>query len=231
MTNDMPAEPLQIDAVVFDMDGLIFNSEDLYDIAAQRLLGRHGKQFGLEYKLPMMGKKADQAIAILCELAELPDSPEATLKELHEYLLESLDDGLQTMPGFNQLLQYLEANDVRRAIATSSPRELAELMLSRFQLPDRFEFILTGDDVVQGKPHPEMYLTAANKLAVAPQTMLVFEDSLAGSQAAVAAGAITVAVPNEHTKGCDFSHVHFVANTLNDPRIEQTISTRKQSMI
>ena len=223
MANDQEAWSSPFDVVVFDMDGLIFNSEDIYDLAGDRLLQRHGKRFTRELKLAIMGKKAPQAIELLCELAELTDAPADVQTELQGYFIESIEGKLQPMPGFSMLLEKLVQRGMRRAIATSSSRPLAEAMLDRYELQPHFELLVTGDEVDQGKPHPEIYLTVAKRLGVDVRRMLVLEDSPAGSTAAVAAGAYTVAVPNDHTRDCDFSHVDLVADTLADPALEQRL--------
>jgi beta-phosphoglucomutase-like phosphatase (HAD superfamily) len=85
---------------------------------------------------------------------------------------------------------------------------------------------LTGDDVKQGKPHPEMYLTAAKRLSIAPAQMLVLEDSQNGCAAAVASGAVTVAIPSEHTADQDFSGAWLVAQSLADKRLHELIASR-----
>jgi beta-phosphoglucomutase-like phosphatase (HAD superfamily) len=85
---------------------------------------------------------------------------------------------------------------------------------------DRFAFVLTSADVTHGKPHPEIYQTAARRLAVDPGVMLVLEDSQAGCKAAVAAGAVAVAVPGGHSRRHDFSGARFIADSLADPRIK-----------
>ena len=89
---------------------------------------------------------------------------------------------------------------------------------------DRFAFVLTSADVTHGKPHPEIYQTAAQRLAVDPGAMLVLEDSQAGCKAAVAAGAVAVAVPGGHSRRHDFTGAVFVAETLADPRIEALLA-------
>ena len=76
--------------------------------------------------------------------------------------------------------------------------------------------MLTAEDVTHGKPHPEIYLTAASRMGVEPLSMLVQEDSQTGSTAAVAAGAVTIAIPTRHSLGMDFSHVHRVVDRLDD---------------
>jgi beta-phosphoglucomutase-like phosphatase (HAD superfamily) len=92
-------------------------------------------------------------------------------------------------------------------------------------LRDRFGFVLTSADVTHGKPHPEIYESAAERLGVAPAEMLVLEDSENGCRAAVAAGAVVVAVPGSHSRRHDFTGARLVAESLADPRIAALLST------
>jgi pseudouridine-5'-monophosphatase len=96
-------------------------------------------------------------------------------------------------------------------------------VLTRLNLKQRFRFILTSADIRHGKPDPEIYLLSAARLGIAPSQMMVLEDSANGCRAAVDAGAFTVAVPNRHTHNHNFSGARFIADTLNDPRIRQTL--------
>jgi HAD superfamily hydrolase (TIGR01509 family) len=105
------------------------------------------------------------------------------------------------------------------AVATSGTREYAHHVLSRLKLIERFEFVLTSEDVRLGKPDPAVYLLAAARLGLAPPQMMVLEDSANGCRAAVAAGAYTVAVPNRHTRDHNFAGIQFIADSLADPRI------------
>src|SRR5438045_704370 len=123
------------------------------------------------------------------------------------------------MPGLEGLLSALEKAGIPKAIATSSGPAFVNRVLSQFDLARRFKFILTCDDIVQGKPHPEIYLLAAKRLDVQPPRMMVLEDSQNGCRAAVASGAFAVAVPGGHSRTHDFSGAALVADTLADPRI------------
>jgi HAD superfamily hydrolase (TIGR01509 family) len=123
------------------------------------------------------------------------------------------------MPGAVELLDLLDARGIARGVATSSGPDFAHDVLGRVGLRERFAFVLTSADVTQGKPHPEIYQAAARRLVVDPAAMLVLEDSQAGCKAAVAAGAVAVAVPGGHSRRHDFSGARFIAESLADPRI------------
>jgi beta-phosphoglucomutase-like phosphatase (HAD superfamily) len=113
----------------------------------------------------------------------------------------------------------LEANAIPKAIATSSGRRFVENVLGRFELAPRFEFILTSEDIVEGKPHPEIYLLAAQRFALGTHQLMVLEDSENGCKSAVAAGAFVVAVPGGHSRSHCFDRAALVADSLRDPRI------------
>ena len=203
-------------AVVFDMDGLMLNTEDLYDVVGSQLLARRGLTFSQYLKRAMMGRKATEAFAVLRAECGLTDSIDSLIIESDELMCHVLDSGdhLALMPGLSPLLELLEAKTIPKAVATSSSRQFAERVLGAFDLAQRFEFVLCGDDVRQGKPNPEIYLAAAARLAISPTEMIVLEDSVLGSRAAVAAGAFTVAVPSQQTLSGDFDHVHLVVTSL-----------------
>ncbi len=212
-----------IDAVVFDMDGLMFNTEDLYDQVGDAILQKRGKRFTREVKLAMMGLPGEKAFQVMIDRCNLDDSIEQLQNETEALFAEMLPREIRTMPGLLELLDRLEQNGIPKGIATSSHHRFATIALGQFDLAPRFEFVLTAESVTRGKPHPEVYLLAADKMKLAPQSVLVLEDSHTGSTAAAAAGACVIAVPTEHSSDCDFSHVHAVADGLHDKIVWQTI--------
>ena len=210
-------------AVAFDMDGLMFNTEDLYDDVGDTLLQRHGQRFTRELKLEMMGRPGQEALAIMKERCNLPQSVEELREQVKQIFSELLPGRIEMMPGLAALLDFLEHNKIPKCVATSSHRQFATEALGSFDLEPRFEFVLTADDVQNGKPDPEVYLAAATRLGVQTEQLLVLEDSEIGSRAAVAAGAFTIAVPTVHSVGSDFSNVAHVADSLLDPIIQQVL--------
>ncbi len=197
----------------------MFNTEDLYDKVGQMLLQRRGQVFTRELKLEMMGLPGAVAFEVMRKRCELSESAAALQAETDEIFADMLPAEIAMMPGLESLLAKLEALELPKAVATSSHRQFATKALGYFDLQPRFEFVLTSEDVSNGKPDPEIYLVAASRLGVAPKNMLVLEDSQTGSTAAAASGAYTIAVPTEHSVGMDFSHVHRVAKRLDDERV------------
>jgi len=212
-------EAIRIEGVAFDLDGLLVNTEELYQHVGSELLRRRDRTFEPDLLDAMMGRPQKVSLAIMIEWHGLTDTVEMLASETREIFVSLLDTQLKTMPGAVELLDLLDARGIPRGVATSSGPEFAHDVLSRVGLLERFSFVLTSADVSHGKPHPEIYQTAARRLSVAPGSMLVLEDSQTGCRAAVAAGAVAVAVPGGHSQRHDFSGARFVAETLTDPRI------------
>jgi pseudouridine 5'-phosphatase len=209
----------RLSAVVFDLDGLIVNSEDVYEQADVEVLRRRGKVYDGELRAKMMGRPTAESLRAMIEWHALEDTVE--LLEAERSLLRDklLKISLDAMPGLHGLLHFLEAAGVPKAIATSGHRSYAADVLGRLDLHTRFEFVLTSEDVTHGKPAPDVYQLAAARLGLRPSETMVLEDSVNGCLAGVSAGAFTVAVPNRHTRDYEFAGVEFVAETLADPRI------------
>ncbi len=214
-------------AVTFDMDGLMFNSEDVYTLAGSELLSRRGCQFTPELKDEMMGLPPQKTFEVMINWHALSEPWHVIAAESNQIFLGLLEQHLATMPGLLELLDALEHAKIPKAIATSSSRRLADACLGPFQLAPRFSFILTSEDITHGKPNPEIYLLAARRFGVPPGEMLVLEDSQNGCRAAAAAGAFTVAVPGEHSRRQDFSSANLIIESLKDARLYRTLELMK----
>jgi HAD superfamily hydrolase (TIGR01509 family) len=210
-------------AVVFDMDGLMFNTEDVYTAAGTEMLRRRGQEFTAELKNKMMGLQPQPAFMAMINHCGLSDSWRDLAIESNGLFVRLLDELFAPMPGLFDLLGALEEAAMPKAIGTSSCRELVSACLSRFHLQQRFQFILAAEDISNSKPHPEIYLTAAQRFGVAPGEMAVLEDSRYGCLAAAAAGAFAVAVPSEHSHQQDFSMASLVVDSLADPRLYRAL--------
>ena len=218
----VPDPPLR--AVIFDLDGLMFNTEDLYQEVGRQTLESRGKRLTQDLLDEMMGRKSDIALQIMIDRHHLDLSVEQLAAEQAEVMFQLLPERLSPMPGLLTLLDALEAANLPKAIATSSGRKFVTRVLAQFQLEPRFNFVLTSEDITHGKPAPDVYLLAAKKLALPPAQTMVLEDTQIGCQAATAAGAYTVAVPGDHSKDHNFARTKFVANSLEDPRIYRALA-------
>ncbi len=210
-------------AVVFDLDGLMFNTEELYQEVGAELLRRRGYLFTPQLLNKMMGRPGHVALQSMIDEHALRDTVPQLQQESDDIFQDILATRLAPMPGLLPLLAALEAGGIPKAIATSSRRVFLSNVLQRFDLEPRFAFTLTAEDVKIGKPDPEIYLTAAQRMNRPPAQVLVLEDSHHGCRAAIAAGTHAVAVPGGHSRTHDFTGAKFIAESLADPRIYEAL--------
>jgi HAD superfamily hydrolase (TIGR01509 family) len=215
--------PLQ--AAVFDLDGLMFNTEELYHEVGGQLLQRREKQLTDDLLAKMMGRQSHEALQIMIDWHDL-DATAAELEAETDVIFgEILETRLQPMPGLETLLAFLEEQEIPKAIATSSRRPFAVTMLDKFEMQNRFQFLLTAEDIELGKPNPQIYLRAAERLQLTTSQMMVLEDSGNGCKAAVDSGAYAVAVLANHNREQTFPGAQLVAEGLGDPKIQDAFAS------
>lgn len=212
-------------AVAFDCDGLMFNTEEAFHTAGVELLARRGLELTPAVHQLMMGRRAEEAFDRLIEALELPDTRDDLAAEYESIFHAKMVQILAVMPGLLELLDLLDEHDIPKAVCTSSTHAHLSGLLEQFSLNSRFPIRLTAEDVARGKPHPEIYLSAAKQLEIEPQAMLVLEDSENGTRAAAAAGAIAVCVPHQHSRKHDLSAAWLIAESLADERLISLITT------
>ncbi|WP_017327626.1 HAD family phosphatase [Synechococcus sp. PCC 7336] len=187
----------RIRAVVFDLDGLMLNTEPIYRLAWQRAVTDLGYELAGDWYGGFVGRSNEDCDRLLLEIfgREFPVRDCRGLREQH-WRQHILANGIPLQPGLLELLDLLEALDIPKAIATASHRSEAQLSISAAGIGPRFAHAIAGDEVPNNKPAPDIYIQAARQLGVAPEHCLVFEDSNTGAKAAAAAGAVTVMVPD-----------------------------------
>ena len=186
----------KIEAVIYDMDGLLLDTEIFYTQVTQQIVSRFGKTFDWSIKSQMIGLPAIESARHLVKTLDLPITPEQYVEE-REHLLAELFPQAEAKPGAIELVKHLHQHRIPQAVATSSTRSLFNIKVQHHAWFDQFDQIVTGDDpeVKQGKPAPDIFLTAARRLEVKPARCLVFEDAPSGMNAARAANMSVVVVP------------------------------------
>lgn len=183
-------------AVIFDMDGLMIDSEKVTYEEYIKTMKKFNYDFDEDFYLRCLGKNKQT----VCKLFMNHYGDQFPMKEIWDDVHLSLDTRLSTnVPlknGIIELLTYLKNNHYKTIVATSSSRERAEKILTVANLRNYFDDIICGDEVTCGKPHPEIFLTACQKLGVAPQEALVLEDSEAGISAAHTGGIDVICIPD-----------------------------------
>lgn len=204
-----------IQAVLFDMDGTMFNTEILWGDVTRKLAQQYEIVFDEQVRVQMMGKKDAEALAIMRDHFNITATVEELIENRRKLILE--DTSLvQINAGLLELLNLLEKLHIKKAVATSSFREFTNKLLAQFELTHRFEAVITGDDVTKSKPDPEMFLFAASKLGVEPVKCLVLEDAQNGVEAAHNAGMAVFAIPHDASRHHDFSKATKVLNSLEE---------------
>ena len=185
-------------AVVFDMDGLLLDTETLWHEAEVELFSRHGDEFTWDDKLAVIGTSYDATARYFAQRLGRPSSDGALLvDEMVDLMHERLERQVDGRPGAIELVRRLRErpNRIGLAVASNSSRRLVDTALATAGLTDTFDVIVTSDDVMHAKPAPDIYLEACRRLGVAPADALALEDSATGIAAAKAAGMTCIAVP------------------------------------
>jgi pseudouridine-5'-monophosphatase len=202
--------------VLYDVDGLLLDTEPFYTQVTQTIVARFGHTFDWSLKSRMIGKKAMDSARILVDAFKLPIRPEDYLLE-REALLATLFPTAKAMPGAERLTLHLASQGIPQAVATSSHRGDFELKITEHRKWfECFQSVVLGDDpeVKHGKPAPDIFLTAAKRLSAPPTQCLVLEDAPSGVEAARAAGMSVVAVPNPGMSREAFPLAHEVLASL-----------------
>lgn len=223
------SHPTRPRAVVFDLDGLLIDSESIFEQAATSLLARRGlPPLAPEVLRHMLGRSADVGFIFFREFYRLPDAADELIAECRDLFYAAVGaGGVPLMPGVAPLLDAVGRHELPAAIATSSSRAYLDRVLGPHGLLPRFRFALTRDDVTRCKPDPEVYLAAAARLGVEPGEMVVLEDSLNGLLAAKAAGARCVVVPHAVIGRDGLAAADAVLATLAAPQVYEFLGLLK----
>jgi HAD superfamily hydrolase (TIGR01509 family) len=187
-------------AFIFDMDGLMVDTEPLARRAWDAVVAPYGVVISDDLYGRMMGRRTTETARIVLSDLPLPLTGAELLDLKTAGYLAILDaGGVPAMPGLMGLLAALDAAAVPWAVATSTPRAIADHILDHLGLSDRYAALATGDEVEYGKPAPDIFLLAAKRLGVDPARCVALEDSPAGCQSAAAAGMRVLAVPTPFT--------------------------------
>lgn len=182
-------------AVVFDMDGLLLDTETLWQRSESELFRRRGAEFTREDQLAVMGTSVEFTGHYYAERLGEPEARGLELvEEMHELMLAEVSREVLARPGAAELVERLRGQ-VALGLASNSARYLVEAALATAGLSDAFDVIVTPADVAEPKPAPDLYLEACARLGVAPSEALALEDSAPGIAAAKAAGLTCIAVP------------------------------------
>jgi pseudouridine-5'-monophosphatase len=202
--------------VLFDVDGLLLDTEIIYTQVTQEIVSRFGKTFDWSIKANMIGRAELESSRYLVEVLKIPMTPEQYLEERNDKLKAGFAR-CNAMPGAEKLVRHLKSNHIPIAVATSSTEELFEIKKSGHTAWfDLFDAFVTSDDpgVKAAKPAPDIFQTAANKLGASADTTLVFEDAPSGLAAGIAAGMRVIVVPDPNMDKTRYQGATEILNSL-----------------
>lgn len=191
-------DSITVEAILFDMDGLVLDTEKLYTRFWQEAANALGYPMTKEQALGMRSLNRGAGLAKMQSYF----GPDVEYDKIRGKRIEMMDafvekEGVTLKPGIHELLTYLKEQGIKTAIATSSPLERTVLYLTSVGLEKSFDELVSGYMVEKGKPEPDIYLYAAKKLGVSPGNCMVLEDSPAGILAAHRAGCLPVMIPDQ----------------------------------
>jgi HAD superfamily hydrolase (TIGR01509 family) len=214
------------EAVIFDNDGLLLDTEEAWTRAEQKLFAGLGREFTMEHKRTLIGSSRSLAASKLETILRRPGDGEALMDELHELVMEEALQGVAPRPGAKRLLARLADAGIPLAVASNSERAFLERTLSGAGLlhAGPFAAVVSANDVEHPKPAPDIYLEACSRLGVEPARAAALEDTPIGVASAAAAGMFVIGVP--YFAGTPIAGASLLADSLADPAVARALGLR-----
>jgi mannitol-1-/sugar-/sorbitol-6-/2-deoxyglucose-6-phosphatase len=202
---------MKLQAVIFDMDGLLIDSEPIWQEAGSETLAEFGKELTLNQYHTSTGLRTEEWIEHWFHFFEVPMEHSATaIDTIITKAISKIDEKGIAFPGVDHIISLMKAHSLKIGLATSSPLSLVDVVLKKLNLQDSFDAITSAENLRFGKPHPEVYLNCATELGVTGMECVAFEDSFNGMIAAKAARMKCVIIP----AAADFDHPKWNAADL-----------------
>lgn len=199
-----------VKAVLFDLDGVLVNTEEISTKASDKILKEVGIVQTRKERENVFGRRSVENYKAAIDARGLKLDPEVLVEKKIKVFKQMIKGNVEPLPGIRDLVTNLKTEAIKLAVVSSSPEERVYATLEEVKLKDEFDFIVTGDCCKLGKPDPEPFLMAARELGVAPADCVVIEDAQIGVQAALAAGMKCAAVKSPHTFGQDLEDADIV---------------------
>ncbi|MCX6714327.1 MAG: HAD family phosphatase [Candidatus Uhrbacteria bacterium] len=208
--------PPDTKVVLFDMDGVIFNTEDLAHNVFAELAQNFGKIFEEADHKTILGTSQDNWSQYFVTKWDLNTSFNEFASLFWQTLKKETLIHSKLLPGFQECIHKVRKNGLRTALVTSTPITSVDPLLEKFELRELFDVVVTGDEIIHGKPDPEPYLLAMKRLNLKSNECVVIEDALGGVKSAKSAGCYVIAVPTTHALGLDYSEADCILRTLKE---------------
>jgi len=208
----------KISCLIYDLDGILLDTESIYTEVTQEIVGEYGKVFDWSIKKQIIGRRSTEAAKIIVDSLNLPITPQEYLDSRKDDLVMKLKD-CKPMPGAKEITKHFYQHGISQAIATSSGYPMFEAKKEKNKKWfSQFEQIVKGDDheLKNGKPAPDIFLLAAKRLGFKPENCLVFEDAPSGVEAAISAGMSVVAIPDPNSDLSNYKNATLILSSLNE---------------
>lgn len=206
------------EAVLFDNDGLLLDTESVWTRAEQKLFKLRGRDFTLDHKLSLVGSSEKMAGQKLARFLDEVGSEDQIMIELNGLVLEELEGGVDAMVGARELVELLLRAGVPVGLVSNSPRQFIERSHQVAQTDMAFDAVVSGHEVPEAKPAPDAYLEGCRRLGVEPgKRVVALEDSPSGVTAAVAAGLFVIGIPS--VPGIELGMADLEATSLEDESV------------
>jgi len=212
----------RLEAVLWDLDGVIADTGIYHYQAWQDVFGKRGVTFTEEQFMRHFGQRHDTIIRTALGSNISAEEFNAITSEKQENYRRRVVNNIRPLPGAVELIRSLNQHGIKTAIASSAPPENIEIIIRGLGIEDCFQAIARGTDVAEGKPNPEVFLLAAEKLGVEPGSCVVIEDAIAGVAAARKAGMKCVAVTNSHPRN-SLKQADLIVDTLEDLSVSDLV--------
>lgn len=206
-------------AVIFDMDGIIVDSAPCHFAAWQSTWQKRGVSYTPEDFKHNFGKRSDTQVRAIIGDAISQEEVQIIVREKDALLREIIKNNVKAFPGALELIKSLREHDCKIAVGSSSPQETVELIMKALGVDRYLDASVTGSEVTEGKPSPQIFLLAAQKLAAAPSKCVVVEDAVVGITAAKKGGMYALAVTNTHPRE-SFREADIVVDSLEEVTVQ-----------
>ncbi|MDQ7025461.1 MAG: HAD family phosphatase [Anaerolineae bacterium] len=190
----------QFKGIIFDMDGTLVDSEIIWHHAEAELFAARNIPYTDDIREHIIGMRVDEMFIKLVDMLNLDHAPQELEAELVKRMLEKIPTMVKPKSGAQAIIEWTAAQNIPYCIASSSPLSIIESTVNAQGWDDLIPHLYSADDVPKGKPAPDVYLYAAEKLGVNPSECLALEDSPNGAKSAIAAGMTCYVVPDSHSK-------------------------------
>jgi HAD superfamily hydrolase (TIGR01509 family) len=215
---------MKLQAIIFDMDGVIIDSEELWFRVGELLLSKYGIDYTDEMRKKIMGMGSIEIMELIKTTYPIKDSVDELLEQRNRIVLHLLDKTtVPPIPNAVDFIQMVSGNGYKIALASSSPQQFIDIVINRFDIARYFSAIISGDRVSRGKPHPDIYRLTARELKVDNTGCLVFEDSPNGVKAAKDAGMKCIGITTNFN-GDELKKADLVVDAYTELPIEKMMA-------